>query len=276
MRWLTLSSKVSRPARKPKVRIAARRRQKNSPVSERGPKSQVVAGSLLVLIFVAVLVGGIWWYFYQARMFVVGKIEVRNHNAYTPEEIIDLAELQPGGNIFSLDPGAARESIIQNRDFRDAQVRKRFPDVIWIEVMEREPRARVFYGRFYTIDDQGVVLSPRKSDPQRNLPVIRGLRVVDQSSDLYPPEKRDAVLDLLQNLERLKIERRIGIEEISVASSDLIELRAEGKVDITLGPGGYGVQLERLDAVLENLGPELERVRAIDLRYSKVPVKFWD
>ncbi len=276
MKWLTLSSKVSRPTRKLKTRPPARRKRKNVPAPEPVTGRKPAAEPLLVLIILAVLAGGIWWYFHRSETFAVGKIEVRNHHAYSPGEVIELAELETGGNIFSLDSAAARESIIRNRDFRDARVWKIFPDVIRIEVREREPRARVLYGQFCTIDDQGVVLGPRKSESPGSLPVIRGLRVVDQSSDLYPPEKRDAVLDLLRNLERLKIERLIGIEEISVASSDLIELKAEGDVDITLGPGGYGVQLSRLKTVLENLGPELARAQAIDLRYSKVPVKFRD
>ncbi|MDP8235483.1 MAG: cell division protein FtsQ/DivIB [Candidatus Erginobacter occultus] len=276
MKWLTLSSKVSRPTRKLRTRTPSRRRRKNIPAPEPGSGKKPAGGPILVLFLLAALVGGIWWYFSRAEMFVVGKIEVENHHAYTPREVIELAGLETGKNIFSLDPEAAREGIIRNRDFRDAQVWKFFPDVIRIEVMEREPRARVLYGQFYTIDDQGVILGPKKSESRRSLPVIRGLRVVDQSSDLYPPEKRDAVLDLLRELENLEIEILIGIEEISVASSDLIELKTEGKIDITLGAGGYGEQLSRLKTVLENLGPELARARAIDLRYSKVPVKFRD
>lgn len=278
MKWLTLSSKVSRPIRRLRTRPPIRRRRKNSPESspDRTFGRKSIGGLILVLFGLAALVGGIWWHFHRSGFFAVEAIEVRNHHIYTPEEVITLAGLETGGNIFPLDSSAVRAGIIQNRDFRDAQVRKIFPGTIRIEVMEREPRARINYGQFYTIDDQGVVLSPRKSHPERKLPVIRGLRVVDRSSDLHPPEKRDACLELLRELERMGIESLINIEEISVVSSDLIELKAEGELEITLGRGGYGEQLARLQTVLKNLGPDLERARGIDLRYSKIPVRFQD
>jgi len=259
-----------------RTRTPIRRRRKNSPESspDRTSGRKSFGGLILILFVLASLVGGIWWHFHRSGFFAVEAIEVRNHHIYTPQEVINLAGLEIGGNIFPLDSSAAREGIIQNLDFRDAQIRKIFPGTIRIEVMEREPRARINYGRFYTIDDQGVVLSPRKSHSERKLPVIRGLRVVDRSSDLHPPEKRDASLELLRELEKLGIESLINIEEISVVSSDLIELKAEGELEITLGRGGYGEQLARLKTVLKNLGPDLEQARGIDLRYSKIPVRF--
>ncbi len=277
MRWLTLSSKVSRPGRRLRTRTSVKPRRKKKPppprpaAGERKPLGGVISVIILVL-----LAGGVWWYFQRARLFAVETIEVRNHHAYSPEEIIELAGLEPGGNIFPLDVAAARKEIIANRDFRDARVKKLFPGTVRIEVMEREPRARIHYGRLYTIDDQGVVLSPRKSRSERNLPVIRGLRVVDRSSDLHPPENRDASLELLRELESLEIESLIDIEEISLVSSGRIDLRAAGRLNIILARDDYREQLTRLRAVLENLGRDLPRAREIDLRYSRVPVKFQD
>jgi cell division septal protein FtsQ len=278
MKWLTLSSKVSRPTRRLRAVGPVKRRRKKSsaPTPDCSSGRKPAGRSILALIVLAALIGGLWWYFYRAELFAVEEIEVLNHHVYTPEEIIAMTGLEPGGNIFSLDSAAAREKIVQNRDFRDAQVRKVFPHTVRIEVMEREPRARVKYAKIYTIDDQGVILGPLKSNSERNLPLIRGLKVVDGSSDLYPPENRDASLKLLRELEQLEIENLIQIEEIRVSSPGLIELKAEGELDIILGPESCREQLSRLKTVLENLGPDLARARQIDLRYSKIPVRFQD
>jgi cell division septal protein FtsQ len=274
MKWLTLSSKVSRPTRRLRAAGPVKRRRKKSLAPDHLSGRKPAGGTILALIVLAALIGGLWWYFHRSEIFAVEEIEVRNHHVYTPEEIIGMTGLEPGGNIFFLDSAAAREGILRNRDFRDAKVRKIFPGTVRIEVTEREPRARVKYGQLYTIDDQGVILGPLKSTSERNLPLIRGLKVVDGSSDLYPPESRDSLLKLLGKLEWLEIENLIRIEEIRVISPGLIELTAEGKLDITLGPDDYGEQLSRLKTVLENLGPDLPRARKIDLRYSKIPVSF--
>lgn len=278
MKWLILSSKVTRPPRRLRAAAPAHRRRKKDPVPDRGSVSRPrsAGGAVLVLILLAALVGGLWWYFRHSELFTVEEIEVVNSHVYSPEEIIEMAGIETGGNIFPLDSAAAREAIIRHQDFREAHVRKIFPSTVRIEVMEREPRARVIFGQYYTIDEEGVVLGPKKSSSERNLPAIRGLKLVNKSNDLYPPEKRAASLELLKELERLEIENLIRIEEISVDFSDRIELKAEGRLDITLGPESYGEQLLRLKAVLEKLGPDLARAPQIDLRYSKVPVRFRD
>lgn len=278
MKWLILSSKVTRPPRRLRAAAPSRRRRKKDPSPASGSVSRPrsAGGPVLVLLLVAVLAGGLWWYFRHSTIFAVEEIEVVNCHVYSPEEIIEMAGLETGGNIFPLDSAAAREAIIRHQDFRDAQVRKIFPSTVRIEVMEREPRARIIFGQYYTIDEEGVVLGSKKSSPERNLPLIRGLKLVNQSRDLYPPEKRSASLELLKELERLEIESLIRIEEINVDFSDRIELKAEGRLDITLGPDNYGEQLSRLKAVLEELGPNLARAPRIDLRYTKIPVRFRD
>ncbi len=140
--------------------------------------------------------------------------------------------------------------------------------------MEREPRARVQFGTFYIIDDDGMVLSSRKKADGLKLPVIRGLRVKDSS--IFPVDKRDACLSLLRELEEKDIGSMITIDEIRIFSSDLIEMRANGDMEITLEQGDYGVQLGRLKTVLSKLGGDISRTREVDLRYARIPVVFDD
>ncbi len=276
MKWLSLSSRVSRPPRRLYASAPSKRRRKKKTAPERPAGPRPAPGPILSLLLLAVLVGVTWWFFHHSPLFAVDKIEVHNYHAYTPEEIIELTGLETGGNIFPLDAAAAREGIIQNRDFRDARVQKIFPATVQIEVFEREPRARVKFGKLYTIDEEGVVLGARKEASERHLPLIRGLDVINNSTDLYPPEKRDTLLELLRELERLELERQIRIDEISVDLSDQIKIKAQGSLDITVGLGSYGEQLSRLKTILGQMGKDLARVREIDLRYSKVPVRFWD
>lgn len=197
-----------------------------------------------------------------------------NNHAYSPEEVIDLIDLESGGNIFSFQPELARERLLRNTDFRDAYVRRIFPDTIRIDVMEREPRARVQFGAIYTIDDCGMVLGPRKKASGLKLPVIRGLRVKGLS--IFPVDKREACLSLLRELEEKDIGSLVTIDEIRIFSSDLIEIRANGEIEITLEQGDYGIQMGRLKTVLSKLGPDISRAREVDLRYARVPVVFGD
>ncbi len=278
MKWLLLSSKLSRPRSGLRMNASVKRRRKKSPVpaSPRAGGGRRVRGSIMIFLLLGALGAAGWWLCHDSEMFTVKKIRIRNNHAYTEEEIITMTGLETGGNIFTLDPAAARESLLRNDDFRDARVERIFPDAIRVDVMEREPRARVSFGRLYTIDDWGVVLGPRKEAPEIQLPVIKGLRVVNNSRDLSPADKKDACLKLLRGLEEEDIGSLVRIDEIRVFSSGLIEMRTEGKMEITLGQEDYGEQLARLKTVLGRLGPDLPRAREVDLRYSKIPVVFDD
>lgn len=276
MKWLLLSSKLSQPRSKLKASTSTRRKKKkvSSSPSDRKPGIGMINGILPVLLLAAVLIGGIWWYSHTSALFIVKEIKVTNNHAYSQEEVIELSDLKSGGNIFSLNPDLARDQLLRNTDFRDVYVRRIFPDTIRIDVVEREPRARVQFGTLYTIDDYGVVLGPRKRVSGLKLPVIRGLRVKGVS--IFPVDKRDACLSLLRELEERDIGSLVTIDEIRIFSSDLIEMRANGDIEITLEQRDYGVQLGRLKTVLSKLGPEISRTREVDLRYARVPVVFND
>ncbi len=276
MKWLILSNKLSQPRSKLKASAPRRRNKKRRSPPSSDPKSGRgrVGRLIFVLLIAAVLIGGIQWYSHNSPQFNIKEIKVTNNHAYSPEEIIDLSDLETGGNIFSLNPALVRNRLLLNTDFRDAYIRRIFPDTIRIDVIEREPRARVQFGTLYTIDDFGMVLGPRKKESGLKLPIIRGLRVKGLS--IFPVDKREACLNLLRQLEEKDIGALVSIDEIRIFSSDLIELRANGEIEITLEQGDYEVQLGRLKTVLSKLGPEISRAREVDLRYARVPVVFAD
>ena len=276
MKWLILSNKLSQPRSKLKASAPPRRKKKrrSSSSSDRKTGPRRAGRIFFVLLLVAVLIGGIQWYSHNSMRFNINKIKVTNNHVYSPEEIIKMSELKTGGNIFALNPDQARDRLLLNTDFREAYIRRIFPDTIRIDILEREPRARVQFGTLYTIDDLGMVLGPRKKESGLKLPIIRGLRVKGLS--IFPVDKRDACLNLLQQLEDKDIESLVSIDEIRIFSSDLIEIRANEDIEITLEQGDYGIQLERLKTVLNKLGPDISRAREVDLRYARVPVVFDD
>ena len=272
MKWLILSSKVSPPRSRRKMSAKVKRRRKKvaPPSSVRSKGGAGVWKLVLPLLVLAILAGGLWWVFHHSEIFNIREIRVRNHHSYSPEEVIEMSGIETGGNIFALNLASAREYLLRDVNIRDARVERIFPDVIEIEIVEREPRARVQFGHLYTIDDWGVILGSRKRAPERKLPVIRGLRV--KGGSLFPVDKREACLRLLRELEEQDIGSLVTIAEIRLFSSDLIEMRTEGDLEITLGRDDYGMQLRRLKMVLDKLGPEVAQAREVDLRYSKIPV----
>ena len=136
MKWLILSNKLSQPRSKLKASAPPRRNKKRRSSPSSDPKSGRgrVGRLIFVLLIAAVLIGGIQWYSHNSPQFNIKEIKVTNNHAYSPEEIIDLSDLETGGNIFSLNPDLVRNRLLLNTDFRDAYIRRIFPDTIRIDV----------------------------------------------------------------------------------------------------------------------------------------------
>ena len=276
MKWLTLRSRVVSSRTRIRMNASVKKRKKKT--RDPSPGEKRVTGRLARSLFFVIILGavffGAWWALARSSYFNVRAIEVAGNHLYQPKEIIAMAGLEPGENIFSLDLSRYRSRLLQEVNIRNAAVERHFPDTIRIKVFEREPRARVKFGRYYTIDAWGVVLRERKEKAGDDLPVISGLRV--QNGRLYPEEEKERCLSLLKELDQMGLSGAVDIREIRVADSESIVLETGQGLEIKLGKEEYHQQLNRLMAVLNHLQKSPSRARTVDLRFSHVPVTFED
>jgi len=278
MRWLTLSSQVRNSRRRIKMNLAVKkRRKKKSGPSRKRPSSNgrsSAAPVLIVLSLVAAVGGGAWWALGHNSYFIIRNIEVVNNHHYSAEEIIEIAGLKPGGNIFHAELDRCRRNLAGQKNIRQAVVERCYPDSVRIRVSEREPRARVKFGRYYTIDAWGEILSGRKENTGENLPVISGLRIKEK--ELYPEEEKKHCLALLRELDRTGLSNMLNIREIKMGRSGSIIMLTERDLEIKLKKEDYRPQLQRLAAIMPHLKKSRRQAQAVDLRFSQVPVAFAD
>ncbi len=276
MKWLVLSSKVKTARPRIKMNSSVKKRKKAPPQRKPVPpaRPKLPLRSALVVFLFGGIVAAVWLAFSNSADFTIREIRVANNHSYSPEEVIEMAGAETGGNIFKLDTGLLRSNLLDNVNIRDASVQRIFPDTVKIAVSEREPRARVKFGKIYTIDDWGVVLRDRKEGSGGRLPVVVGLKIKDGS--LYPREDKEACLALLRELDQQEIDSLIEIDEIYVADSEVIRMRTAGDLEITIGRDDYSDQLGRLKIVLNNLRESPAPARSVDLRYKHIPVVFDD
>lgn len=276
MKWLVLSGKVK--TARPRIKMNDSVRKRKRVTRKSSPALPVRGGPRLRCVVVFLVLGGaiaaVWWGFRNFGCFTVRKIQVTDNHSYSPGEVIEMAGAKTGENIFKLDPGLLRRKLLEEVNFRDASVQRIFPDTVKIAVSEREPRARVKFGRTYTIDDWGVVLRERKEKSGGRLPVIVGMKV--KNGSLYPQEDKEACVALLRELDEQDINSLIEISEINLSDSEMIVMRTAGEMEITLGKGDYLKQLGRLKVVLNNLDRSSSPARSMDLRYKHIPVVFDD
>lgn len=274
MKWLVLSSRVKTARSRIRLNSAVKKRRKKArpPSPRRRTGDRLWLRFVLVLLVLGGVVTGAWWGLCHSSSFIIREIQVVNNHSYSTNEVIEMSGLKTGGNIFRFDPAVFRSRLRENVNFRDASIQRIFPDTVRIAIFEREPRARVKFGRLYTIDDCGVVLRGRKERSGGKLPVILGLKI--KKGSLYPPEEGEVCLALLRELDRQNINSLVDISEINPSDSEVIEMRTSENLKIKLGKGDYEKQLGRLKVVLSNLGDNSPPARAVDLRYSHIPVSY--
>ena len=269
MSWITLSNRIKPLHSRVKMNASVKKRKRRPPPARR--EEDPKRGRYFLLIILLAAAGGIWWGLTRSPYFSVQKILVTHNHDYSSEEIIRIAGIKEGENIFRMPLADYRRRLTDQVNIRDVSLQRIFPATVRIKVVEREPCALVKYGKNYTIDFDGVILEGRKVRKGKRLPVIAGLKI--KQGELYPPTRRESCLALLRELNRKGIEKHLEIKRIDLSSSRLIVMRTEGNMEIKLDPDDLSRDLQRLLV----LAPRIRgRAQSVDLRYGNVPVVFKD
>jgi cell division protein FtsQ len=147
-------------------------------------------------------------------------------------------------------------------------------------VVEREARAVIDLGYLYYVDKAGEVFKVLESGDQLNYPVITG---IDRQYLLDNPDQTQESLNLaLLLMDELDKRSLFNLDDVSEIHYDqqegLILYTRIGGVPVRLGKQGFGVKLNRLETIYQDLEPRLLALRYIDLNVTdrvivKVDVK---
>ena len=186
--------------------------------------------------------------FEENEFFQIRQIEVTTDGELRVGNILEYARVQNGMNLFAVRPELVRESLLSVPVIANAQVGRRLPDTLVIEVAERVAVARLGRpgsGSPLAVDASGHVLGP--SSVRASLPVILGVR----DNGLRPG---DVVQDpmLKDALRVLEIANQAAMRQELVVAT--IDLSNEEQIDVGL-MSGEQVLLSR-----EQMEPKLRQL----------------
>ena len=211
---------------------------------------------LAVLVGVPALGFGLVWggheawrtMFAENEFFQIRQIEVTTDGELRVGNILEYARVQNGMNLFAVRPELVRESLLSVPVIANAQVGRRLPDTLVIEVAERVAVARLGRpgsGSPLAVDATGHVLGP--SSVRASLPVILGVR----DKGLRPG---DVVQDsmLKDALRVLEIANQAAMRQELVVAT--IDLSNEEQIDVGLMSGEQVLlSREQMEAKLRQL-----------------------
>ncbi len=271
MSWVELSSSFKPGI--PRVKVKARKRKSAAPSP--GKNRRRFYGFTLYILVLAGAVAAIRRVLLTTQYFEVTSIEISNLQTFSEEDILEISGLEPGENIFRVNPAIYRDRLLAETNIEDAAVFRIFPDTLRVNILERQPRARVRYGRYYTIDGWGVVLRGEKERGAENLPLISGPRLSVSDGRLHPAGEVADCLTLLRELDARDLTLALEITEIAISRSGVMDIKTASGHEVRISRDNMIEQLEHLRALLPHLAGERDRRAAVDLRYyPNVPVRY--
>jgi len=218
-------------------------------------------------------------FFSRNPSFEIKKIVAHSDGRLTPALLTAYAKVKPGMNLFAFDFDTVRSNLQSVSLIESAQVRRKLPDTLMIDVVERVAVAQVHWkwqAMPYLIDRYGVVLPPTKTGLA--LPLIEGYKTERlQLGDQITHAGVRYVLELLSACD-LVIEPgfQVNFERFDLRYSDYINATLEDDVSVRFPNHSSTNKLIRLADTLQAARERGERIKTVDLTPDgrNVPVTY--
>jgi cell division septal protein FtsQ len=208
---------------------------------------------------------------------------VQTDGTLTRDQILLAGKVVEGENILTINLNEVRHGIEKLPQVESAEVSKKLPNHLSIQVVERRPIAWVTSKksddpatspRSFLIDARGMTLRSQVILPEYyHLPVISGV-----ITDNFTSGQRVTAFNILAALELIQINSenpRFQIRHIDLGKSYCIVVTDQRHAQITFGFQRLDAQLDRLNQVIDILEPAHQEFKAINLIPERnVPVIF--
>jgi cell division septal protein FtsQ len=176
-------------------------------------------------------------------------------------------------NIFDINLKYIAQSI-QNSygDVRDVVAGISLPDRLVITLKLRRPVALIKSGKFYPVDEDGVILpGGSRVEALNDLPVINGLDIRTLNSGMTG-RNLDLTLELLGEIRRSRALSVFGVSSISVYDPRNMSFCLKNGVEVRIGQENFRERLNLLSKALKDPRLVMDNVRYIDVRFRDIVV----
>lgn len=186
--------------------------------------------------------------------FQVENIYLEGRENANPDIMLALLNVQKGDSIFSLNPSAAQDLIDRVDWVRDVRVERRWPDTIYIHIIERRPLVLWQKDKkLHLVDDQGEIILTGGMERFQDLMIVIGDDAPEHAPALMEIMRGDSAIG-----ERVEVAQRINERRWN--------LLMKGGVEIFLPEENIAEAWQRLGAEQERSDILAKDLRSIDLR----------
>lgn len=199
----------------------------------------------------------------------VKKIQVEGCVNHTPAEILDIADIQPQVNLLSLNLKQICKQLESSPWIEKAQVKRTFPDQLYISIFERKPVALINLNQLHLVDHKGAIFKKVDHQEGQGLPIVTG---IDWESLMKHKQKYTLLIN--EALSLLSLFKQKGLDksyisEINVNPSlGLTVYTTNNTLQIVMGFAPFQKKCNRLYVIMEDLNKKNLTAQKIDLNYQ--------
>ena len=247
------------------------------------------------LVLVVVLVIGIYLgaqfgarrLFFENPDYQLRQIEVQTDGTLQREQILKVAALREGDNIFSVNLQRVHDALQELPQVDEVQVTRQLPAEINIHIVERKPIAWITSEKeildpfasdaAFLVDERGVLMKEKKLLPEYlGLPLITGCtgESFEAGGSIQSFEAKSA-LDLLRLNMGSYMQTRFQIREIDLSKGYCLIVTDKNRMQITFGFDHLATQLQRLEQFLVYSDDSKLELQTVNLLVQRnIPVTF--
>jgi len=297
---MTAAQKRPRPRNRRISNLRQRRQQhlldvkvRSRKVTQHRNRKVLVALSKLVLVAgfcLAVYLGaleGAKRFFFENPEYQLKTIEVQTDGTLQRDQIVEVADLHEGENIFKINLARVHDRIQQLPQVDDVQVVRKLSGEIDIRVVERKPVAwltseKEFSDPFvsdaaFLVDARGVLMKQKKLLPEYlGLPLILGCSSESlEAGKVVESSEAKTALELLRLSAGSFMQTRFQIRDIDVSKSYCLLVTDKNHTRITFGLNDLEEQLQRLEQFLVYSDDSKQELETVNLLVQRnIPVTF--
>ncbi len=184
----------------------------------------------------------------------INEVLVTGRNEISRSELLTALKIRRGDPILGFDPHAARERLLSIGWVADADVQRRFPNIVYVRIVEQKPAAIWQHnGKFQLIARNGEVIGKNISPQHRALKVLIGKDAPTYAADLM--KMLETERDLMKQVTHAT---RVGSRRWNLLLKQGIDIQLPAEHAETAWR--YLARLQQNHQILQ------QKIRAVDLR----------
>ena len=217
----------------------------------------------------------------------LNNIEVQTDGTLQRDQILNVAGLREGENIFRVNLARVHERLQELPQVDEVEVVRKLPAEIDVRIVERKPIGWITNEKqiadpfasdaAFLVDARGVLMKEKKLLPEYlGLPLILGCvsESLEAGKIVESPEAR-AALELLRLSTRSFMQTRFQIREIDVSKGYCLVVTDKNHSRVTFGFDNLDTQLQRLEQFLIYSDDAHRELATVNLLVQRnIPVTF--